>query len=178
MDTVRKFLMCCLLASFWPAVGLASGSLPDTSSHPLLPESRQIGQAAFTRFGFDIYEARLWAPDGQYRPNAPFLLSLTYARDIARDRIVQASLDEMQKLGSPLDMEPSWRAELERVVLDVKKGDTLTAVYHPGQGAVFFHDKVQTGVMSDPLAKFFFAIWLDERTSEPALRLSLLGLKK
>jgi len=174
MDTVHNFLTRWLLASAM-AVCMAGISL-SAASHPLLPGAQQIGQAEFTRFGFSIYQAELWAPDGRLLPDQSFLLSLTYARNIGRSQIVQASLDEMQKLGAPVALQSQWRAELEQILLDVRKGDTLSAKYVPGQGAEFYFQNERTGTINEELARYFFAIWLDERTSEPALRQSLLGL--
>jgi len=51
-------------------------------------------------------------------------------------------------------------------------------VYQPGQGATFFHRERQTGQISDELARHFFAIWLDPRSSEPGLRQALLGAQR
>jgi len=151
-----------------------------TTSHAdewktLLPGSAQVGQGQFSRFGWSIYQAQLWALDGKYDPGQPFALRLTYERDIPESRIVQASLDEMAKLGAPVQQRPGWRAILEQVIDDVKKGESITGVYRPGEGATFFHNDKLTGVMDEELARAFFAIWLDARTSEPALRQALLG---
>lgn len=172
MDSMRRVLIA------WMLVCVMQGSSLAGDSHPLLPGAQQIGQAGFTRFGFSIYQAQLWAPGGSYLPDAPFLLSLTYARDIRRSQIVQASLDEMQKLGAPDALQAQWRADLEAVLVDVKEGDTLSAIYRPGQGAEFYYQQTKRGVIDEALARYFFAIWLDERTSEPDLRLSLLGRRK
>ena len=174
MDTVRNFLSRWFLASVM--AGCIAGISLTAASHPLLPGAQQIGQADFTRFGFSIYQAQLWAPDGRLLPGQSFLLSLTYARDIRRAQIVQASLDEMQKLGAPATLQAQWRADLEKSLVDVKEGDTLSAVFVPGQGAEFYFQNKKTGTIDEELARYFFAIWLDERTSQPALRQSLLGL--
>lgn len=141
----------------------------------VVPDAALVGRGQFSRFGFSVYEARLFAPLGRYVPERPFALSLTYSRTISGDRLVQASFDEMQKLQAPLADQKTWRADLERVLPDVVPGDSITAVYQPGQGAVFFHRDRQTGRISDDLAKYFFGIWLDPRTSEPSLRQALLG---
>lgn len=170
---ISSLLLICLTACF------SSSSTYAVESHPLMPGVTAVAPAAeFTRFGFSVYRAQLWAPDGRYAPNAPFVLSLTYSRDIDRDRIVQASLDEMQKLGLPVREQPQWRGELERVLTDVKQGDTLTGIYRPGQGAEFFYKNNKLGTLDETLAVHFFSIWLDARTSEPELRLALLGQKK
>ena len=171
---MRKFLITSSLVLWF-----SFNTTHAMDSHPLLPGVSAVAPAAeFTRFGFSIYRAQLWAPEGRYAPDRPFVLSLTYSRDIDRDRIVQASLDEMQKLGLPVRDQPNWRAELERVLTDVKQGDTLTAIYSPGQGAEFFYRNNKLGRLDEALAVNFFSIWLDARTSEPELRLALLGQKK
>jgi hypothetical protein len=47
----------------------------------------------------------------------------------------------------------------------------------PTRGAEFYHQGKLTGRIDDvEFAGAFFAIWLDERTREPALRARLLGL--
>ena len=140
-----------------------------------VPQAQQVGEGVFKRLGWSIYTARLWAPDGVYAPDKPFALSLTYEFDIAQSRIVQASLDEMTRLGAPVADRPQWREALESVIRDVGKSQSLSGVYIPGQGAFFYHNDVQTGRLDEELAKFFFAIWLDPRSSDPELRLALLG---
>jgi hypothetical protein len=142
-----------------------------------IPEVGEVGRGEFSRFGFRVYEARLWAPSGRYVPHLPFALSLTYQRSIEGARIVQVSLDEMAKLDVPIGAHPQWREQLARVLPDVVPGDTLTGVYQPGDGATFYHQGQLTGRIDDSLARAFFAIWLDPRTSEPSLRQALLGVK-
>lgn len=163
----------------WLICALVGTPLLATESHPLLPGVKAVAPPAeFTRFGFSIYRIQLWGPNGRYMPEQPFVLTLTYSRDIARERILEASLKEMQKLGAPVDQQPEWRDKLQAVLADVKQGDTLTGVYRPGQGAEFFHQNVKLGTLPDPLAAHFFSIWLDARTSEPDLRMALLGQTK
>ena len=169
MDAMRKLIIGLLTVLALLDAALANGTPPD------LPDAQVVGQGQFSRFGFSVYEARLWAPLGRYAPERPFALSLTYSRSIAGDRLVQASVDEMQKLQVPSADRQDWRADLGRVLPDVVPGDSITAVYQPGQGAVFFHRDRQTGRINDELARHFFGIWLDPRTSEPTLRQALLG---
>lgn len=172
MDTLRKILVSLLLT-------LSAASLHATPTHTqLLPGAQQVGQGMFKRFGWSIYEARLYAAAGRFEVTKPYALSLTYERTIAGDRLVQSSLEEMRKLGKPVDQHPEWAAELSRVLPSVSKGVTLTAVYRPGEGAVFYQQDKEIGQINDALARAFFAIWLDPRTSEPSLRQSLLGLNQ
>ena len=146
-----------------------------TEWHRLLPGSQLVGQGEFRYWGFLIYEASLWSPTGNYRRGEPFALRLRYERDIERDDIVQASIDQMQGLGLPTLQHPEWRLRLAQVIPSVRSGDTLTGVYLPGEGATFFHNGESTGTIDDALAKAFFSIWLDPATSEPDLRQALVG---
>jgi hypothetical protein len=148
---------------------------PQAGWSAFLPGADRVGQGEFRRWGFLVYDASLWTPQGVYQPGGPFALSLRYVRTIASDRIVDASLDEMRKLGFPVSAHPEWGPALTAVLVDVQPGDTLTGVYTPGQGAVFFHNDRLTGQIGESLARAFFAIWLDPRTSEPGLRQALLG---
>ena len=166
---MRKLILGVLL------MALLLGASRAEAPPPGLADAQLVGRGQFSRFGFSVYEARLWAPLGRYAAERPFALSLTYSRSIAGEKLVQASLDEMHKLKAPLADRKEWRADLERVLPNVVPGDSITAVYQPGQGAVFFHRDKQTGQINDDLAKHFFGIWLDSRTSEPSLRQALLG---
>ncbi|HEY7803237.1 MAG TPA: chalcone isomerase family protein, partial [Orrella sp.] len=140
-----------------------------------LPKAGEVGSGEFRWWGFLVYEATLYSPRGEYQPGDAFALSLRYARDVSRDDIVEASIDQMRDLGLPVSRHPEWKAKLDQVMASVKSGDTLTGVYTPDQGAVFFHNDKLTGQVSESLAKAFFAIWLDPKTSEPKLRQALLG---
>lgn len=174
MDTLSTYravilaLVLGMLSSFYAPGALAAWQ-------DLMDEPAPVGSGQLKKFGFLIYDAQLYAPQGQFQADQPFALTLTYARTIAKDRIVSASLDEIENLGIDITAHPPWRAELEAVLVDVKEGDQLTGVYLPEQGAVFFYNGQRTGRLSDALAKAFFAIWLDPKTSAPDLRTALLG---
>lgn len=140
-----------------------------------LPTPKPVGEGQLRRWGFLIYDATLWSSTGQYKPDQPFALSLTYARAVTRDQIVQASMDQIRDLGIDIDQQPQWREKLSQVFVDVKKGDTLTGIFQPDKPAVFFYNNQLTGQVDEALAQAFFAIWLDPQTSAPDLRLALLG---
>lgn len=169
---ISKYLtLCCFL--------FALGATPVQAGwQKLLPDAQPIGSGELRRFGFLIYDAQFFTSTGRFSPNQPFALQLVYARTIAKDRIVTASLDELKDLGFDVDANPQWRTELDKVLVDVKEGDTLTGVYLPGQGAVFFLNDQLTGRLDDSLAQAFFSIWFDPRTSEPELRTALIGESK
>jgi len=141
-----------------------------------LPTPKPVGEGQLRWWGFLIYDATLWSSNGQYEPTKPYALSLSYARTVSRDQIVDASLDQMRDLGIDVAQHPDWSEKLRQVFEGVTKGDSLTGIYMPGKGAVFFYNNRLTGQIDEALAQAFFSIWLDPKTTEPELRLSLLGL--
>ena len=145
----------------------------------VVPEVRLAGQGRLTYFGLHVYDAQLFVPPGfEVRRFAeqPFGLELTYARRLDGKRIAERSRDEMARLGVGSEAQRErWMAAMTRLFPDVDAGRRLLGINLPGVGARFFADDKLLGDVDDPaFARAFFAIWLDERTSEPTLRGALL----
>lgn len=161
--------------------GLGLAALPAAASHPLFPGSRLRGQAQLRLLGFGIYQAQLWTLPG-FRADQPLeqpvLLQLTYLRDFEGPAIAQRSLEEMRRAAPLAEAQAQrWLASMERLFPHVRAGERLAGLYTPGQGARFWHDTQPLGEVADAeFARRFFGIWLAPTTSQPALRLSLLGL--
>ncbi|VTY39177.1 Uncharacterised protein [Xylophilus ampelinus] len=145
-----------------------------------LPDARPAGSTRLRVWGLDIYDASLWVAPG-FRADAwaqgRFALELHYLRGFDGEDIARRSLDEMRRQGPVSDAQAqAWLAAMRAAFPDVKKGDRLTGVHEPGVGARFFHNGEPRPAVRDPVfAQRFFAIWLDARTSEPALREALLA---
>lgn len=153
----------------------------NTRAHPQLPGSRLQGEATLRFWGWSIYQARLWTlPD--FRPDRmseqPLVLELEYLRDFAGKSIAERSLQEMRRAGDiPAASAQRWLQEMQRVFPDVRKGDRLTGAWLPSQGVRFWYNDRPVGAVDDPeFARRFFGIWLAPTTSEPDLRLALLGM--
>jgi hypothetical protein len=151
------------------AAGSAAAVLPG--------DWRVVGQGELRWFGFTLYAASLWAPEGRQPAAPPYALELRYARDIPAQRLVEASIEEMQRLGTAdAQRLACWKTELERIFPDVRSGEVIIGLHLPEGGAAFYHQGRLTGRVEDAaFARAFFAIWLDPRTREPALRNNLLG---
>ena len=157
-----------------------AGTTPSRPELSVLPRARLIGQARLTVWGFDIYDARLWA-------SAPFnaasfaasalALELNYLRNFQATEIAERSLKEMRRSQPVSDAQAAqWTADLLRVIPDVRKGDRVTAVHRPGQGTAFWVNGRASGEVPDAdFARRFFGIWLSPDTSEPRMREALLA---
>jgi hypothetical protein len=143
----------------------------------LLPEVALRGRGELTFFGLSIYDGYFWSPTPDWSPQQPFALELVYHHPFQGADIAKRSVVEITRLGygSP-EERARWSEQMERVFPDVSVGDRLTGVNLPDKGVRFFRNGRMLGEIDDcQFARAFFAIWLDPRTSEPALRQKLLG---
>ena len=146
-----------------------------------LPHAQLSGNGELRWFGFRIYSASLWSASTPFDPNQTFALELTYARAISRQRLVEASIEEIRRLSGSRFSETQysqWQTELAATLRDVVEGDQLVGVFLPGTGIRFYSRTQLLGQISDPeFAQAFFNIWLDPKSRDAQLRKHLLGEK-
>jgi hypothetical protein len=140
----------------------------------LLNPAKLQGSGRLNWWGFHIYDASF------YRAGAPsspeFAIDIRYQKSFSGISIANTSADEMKKMGVPDAQVALWGKELEKVFPNIESGQTLTAVYVPKQGTIFYHDgKRIAQIPGAEFSKAFFGIWLDPKTSVPKLRNELLG---
>ncbi len=156
-----------------------AGDLPPELKQAL-PAGQLIGQGRLTVWGFQVYDARLWAPAGFERSrhaSQPLALELAYLRDFKAADIASRSLHEMRRGAAFSDSQAArWTAQMLRVIPDVKKGDRILGLHRPGVGAAFWVNGQASGEIRDAeFARLFFGIWLSPQSSEPQLREALLA---
>jgi hypothetical protein len=165
------------LASAGLLAALALPASAGPAGVPLPFDTAQVGQGTLRFLGLRIYDATLWAPAGTWRADAPFALELTYARKVDRSRLAASTVSEIRKQRTlPQAVLADWERQLAALFPDVEPGDRIVAIRIPGQGVIFHAPPRPLGRIGDEaFAESFFAIWLDARTSVPALRDRLLG---
>ena len=127
---------------------------------------------------WDVYEATLYAPEGIWRKDRPFALSLHYLRDISGREIADRSVQGMRKQGYIDEITlAAWYSQMRSIFPDVQNGTVLSGIFIPGRDTFFYEGDRLIGIIKgDLFAQWFFGIWLSENTSEPQLRKKLLGL--
>jgi Chalcone isomerase-like len=153
---------------------------PTPQLRKVLSTPRLVGQHRFTYWGFDVYDASLWA-------SAPFVaedwakqllvLELRYLRDFKGADIAQRSIDEMQSQRplSPAQLK-SWSTVLQTLIPNVRAGESITGLYQPDKGMKLLHQDRLLGELSDnEFAERFLGIWLAPETSQRQLRHQLLA---
>ncbi len=148
---------------------------PATSGMPAL---KAIGGGLLRIFGFQIYNAYLWTPNGAaFDQKKPYVLDIHYLRTFSAKQLAERSIDEMRDQGVGHDgVYRKWIAEMQRVFADVKEGDRLTGVATAARTAKFFYNGTYRGEIADAdFTDAFFGIWLSEKSSQPRMRNQLLG---
>ena len=178
--TRRAWLLAAGVAWAGPALSQTANPAAPAELAADLPQARLQGRGRLRFLGLRIYDIRLWAgasPVGAQWAGVPLALELEYARSLDGAQIAERSLVEMQRQAEPAaDTAERWLSAMKKIFPDVRAGDRITGLNLPGQGARFFHNGVLRGEVRDTeFARLFFGIWLSPRTSEPALRESLLG---
>ena len=153
---------------------------PAQAFESTLPGAEPTPPVRMTVWGFDVYDAKLWARAGfapaQYVRH-PFALELQYLRGLKGEAIAQRSLDEMKRQGPITALQSqAWLKAMQALFPDVQKGDRITGVHKPEQGAEFWVNERLVGQVNDPqFAQLFFGIWLSPQTSAPDVRKALLA---
>mgnify|MGYP002133122481 CR=1 FL=1 len=179
ISTPLLLVICALMVL--PTAAYASDALPEPVKTSM-PEAKKLGNSKFTWFGLHVYDAQLWSSVGgtqfDYKQH-PSWLELKYGRDFEGSDIAEQSREEMEKIGSGSDEKlKAWEKKLAEIFPNIKKGDTLSALYLPGKVMQFFHNGKPLAALNDmELARSFMGIWLDTKTSEPDLRKKLIGLR-
>jgi len=132
------------------------------------------GSGRLNWWGFHIYDASFYRVGTTSSPE--FAIDIHYQKSFSGVSIANSSAEEMKKMGIPDAQVSLWGKELVKVFPNIESGQTLTAVYAPKQGTIFYHDgKRIAQIPGIEFSKAFFGIWLDPKTSVPKLRTELLG---
>lgn len=172
----RATLLVLILLSGAPV----SGNGGSDSIHNQLPDATLVGEARLKVLFWDVFDARLYAADGQLDRDRPFALALTYLRDFKGRRIVETTLEEMSRQGALSSAERTrWEKQLSSLIPDVADGTTITGVRDDNGHTLFYRDGEALGRIEDEaFTRAFFDIWLGEKASRPELRQALLGPRR
>jgi Chalcone isomerase-like len=182
MKLLNRLLSCSLALQLITTGVFAQTSPPKlpTDVATSLPSADFAGKGKLTFFGLEVYESSLWvAPNfkGLDFDKHNFALELHYLRNFTAADIAKRSLEEMQRIEQvPEQKALLWTKTLSELLPNVRKGDRLIGAHKPGFGATFWLNGKRIGeVRDDEFSRQFFAIWLSPKTSEPKLRMALLG---
>lgn len=142
-----------------------------------ITNAKLSGEGRLRVYFWDVYDAKLYAPNGKWAQGQPFALELSYLRDISGEKITERTIDEIRDQGFSDEQQLSlWYEQMLEIFPDVTKGSVITGIYTKTGYSVFYSGNKKIGEIEDKnLSKRFFDIWLNENTSAPDLRRKLLG---
>ena len=144
-----------------------------------IPNATQLSKAKFSVLFWHVYDTSLYTSDNKFSFDKPFALKLDYKRKLYGKKIAERSADEIRHIGFKDEVRlAGWFTQMLKIFPDVEKGVSITGIYKPDGITVFYKNDEKIGEINDTeFGKWFFGIWLSEKTSEPELRKKLLGIK-
>lgn len=137
-----------------------------------------VGQGKLKVLFWDIYEAKLFTPTGEYQEQQyPLALELTYLRKFKKADLISETKNQWEKQG--YEEHPRmkvWLDQLDQHWIDVSKKDQICLYIDELGNSHFYINGDFTGKIIDPeFSKAFAAIWLSEKTTEPEIRKLLIA---
>lgn len=134
-----------------------------------------VGQGRMSWLFWDLYQARFYSEDGRYQPGRyPQALSLRYQRNIDKEDLLTATVEEWQRLG--VNWKPEWPQQLERLWPSVRTDDELVLrVDETGASSFYFNWRLLGRIEDPAFAPAFLAIWLSSDSRDPNLTRQLKG---
>lgn len=162
---LRPLLLCALMMA---AMAVKASPISAT-----LPWAALRGEATFKMLGVAIYDARLFTKSGAALDwSEDFAIELTYRRDLTQYDLVEGTLREFKRAGTPLPL----GTELRRCYFDVAKGDRYTAITSGPNLIGFWRNDTKTCDLSYPgISKRFMGIFVGDNTRSRRFTQQLRG---
>jgi len=174
---MRHRLWFCLLAIFCTGSAFAAAIPSPVLTNVDRPAA--VGRGELHVLFWHAYDATRFAPEGVWDAGAPHALMLEYHVDLSGSDIADRSIEEMRKQGFADEVKlAAWHSQMRSIFPNVSDGSQLIGAVNAKKESIFYLGDKEIGRVQDPdFARQFFGIWLNEKTSEPQLRKSLLGLR-
>jgi len=138
----------------------------------------KVGEPRLSVLFWDVYDATLYSPSGEYEKSERQALNLNYLRDIDADDLIETTEEEWQKLKLDSSEHEGWLTKLKDIWPNIKKGDCLLLVESDNGYAEFYQGEELLGtVESQEFTDQFLAIWLSPESRFEDERNELVGAK-
>lgn len=170
---MKQAIQSCILA-----VMITFGAVADEQVADLhVPQAGLVGKARLKVLFWKVYDAELYAPNGEWDEDRPFALTLNYLRKLDGDKIAKRTISEIRDQGFDDEVTLArWYEEIRNILPDVEKDTRITGICDGNGNTLFYRNGNLIGAIEEPLfTDRFFNIWLGDKTSQPKMRDKLLG---
>ena len=172
---MRKFM---LAASALLVSALSTPAFAASCEASVPGDFSKVGETRLSVLFWDVYDATLYSPSGEYEKSERQALNLNYLRDIDADDLIETTEEEWQKLKLDSSEHEGWLAKLKDIWPNIKKGDCLLLVESDNGYAEFYQGEELLGtVESQEFTDQFLAIWLSPESRFEDERNELVGAK-
>lgn len=175
---MRHLILIFLFLFTTPAIAQEGAAAPSYVAKASSTPMEQVGSGKYRKLGFNIYEATLWAPNGEYNKSEPFALQVHYLRELSKETVVDAVVEDVRKqqLADNATID-EWQEILADALPAVKAGDDIVGVSIPGKPAqLYYNGKLLASIDDKRLSDSFFNIWLGN-VADPKLKAQLIAAK-
>jgi hypothetical protein len=138
-----------------------------------------VGETTFSILFWDLYKSKLLTTSGKYPIEAAhekLIYQIHYLADISSSDLIKRTVEQWQYLEIQPEKYEIYLAMLEKMWPDIKDGDSLSLVVNNNKSVFYFNNKFIGEIPQPEFSQLFLDIWLSQYTSEPELRLELLGV--
>lgn len=169
--SISSGFRCCVICIFFLLQPSSFASAQIIAPNDYKP----VGTAKLRVLWFDIYNAELSSPDGQFSHiSGPLMLKLTYLRDIKKRKLLEETANQLREFESPVL--GVWLAQLNRIWPEINRGDRLSFFLDPdGFGHFYFNDHYVGSINDTRFGKAFISIWVGHNSDYPDLARKLRG---
>lgn len=139
----------------------------------------KIGEVKVRFLGIRMYDAALFTKGGDaFRWTRPFALELTYARSFARERLIKASVAELERMEGEQPDHQAVATKLESCFRTVRASDRFVAIPDGRNLVRFYFNGTPTCALRHPgIRERLLGIWLSDTARDRRLSRLLRGLE-
>lgn len=174
---LKSFVAICFLFA-GATLHSAKADQPSAVISSHVPQAELVGSGTLSYMVWNVYDAALYAPNGDFNADDNFALSIHYLRPLEGAKIVKHTVRAIEKMGfADKALLSNWGDQLLSFMPDVDDGVVITGIRAQSGETLFYqHDKLIGTISDSEFGRWFFDIWLGENSQRPELRQALLAL--
>jgi hypothetical protein len=160
---------------------MANTARPPNTLNAVLKDDTyiKVGETTFSILFWDLYKSKLQTTSGKYPIECEtdtLIYNINYLADISGKDLIERTVEQWQHLGINPETYQVYLPVLENIWPDIEDGDTLSLHVINNKSMFYFNNDFIGEIVQPEFSQLFLDIWLSKNTSEPELRLELLGV--